>query len=64
MYIEKLKELREKNNLTQRKLAEVLNMPQNQYWNYETGKRDIPVKYLIELADLYKTTTDEILGRK
>ncbi len=31
--------------------------------NYETGKRDIPTEVLIQLAGLYHTSTDYILGR-
>ena len=30
--------------------------------NYETGKRDIPTEVLIQLARLYHTSTDYILG--
>ena len=32
------------------------------YSNYETGKRDIPTEVLIQLAGLYHTSTDYILG--
>ena len=38
-------------------------MPQPQYFRYEQGYRDIPTDILIALADLYKTSTDYILGR-
>lgn len=33
------------------------------YRRYEKGIRDIPVWALIQLADLYHTSTDYLLGR-
>lgn len=62
-YYRRLKDLREDHDLTQRQLAEYLRMPQPQYFRYEQGYRDIPTDILIALADLYKTSTDYILGR-
>lgn len=58
----KLKDLREENNLTQLQLAEVLNVKQNTYSQYETEKRQLPIDALIKLAQFYKVTTDYILG--
>jgi transcriptional regulator with XRE-family HTH domain len=37
-------------------------MKQPQYSRYERGLRDIPTDILIRLANLYKTSTDYILG--
>ena len=62
-YYKRLRDLREDHDLTQRQLAELLGMPQAQYCRYEQGKRDIPTDVLVRLADMYKTTTDYILGR-
>lgn len=62
-YYKRIRELREDNDLTQRALAEILGMKQTQYFRYEQGYRDIPTDILIKLADLYKTSTDYILGR-
>ena len=59
----RIRELREDHDLTQRQLANYLNMPQPQYFRYEQGYRDIPTDILIALADLYQTSTDYILGR-
>ncbi len=58
-----LRDLREDNDLTQRQIAKILGMSQNQYWLYEKGYRDIPTDILIKLADMYKTSTDYLLGR-
>ena len=38
-------------------------MPQPQYNRYEQGLRDVPTTVLIQLADLYETSTDYLLGR-
>lgn len=59
----RIRELREDNDLTQQQVADYLLMKQPQYNRYERGFRDIPTDVLISLADLYKTSTDYILGR-
>ncbi len=60
--IMKLKELREENNISQKEIADFLNVKQNTYSQYETGKRQLPIDVLIKLSKFYKTTTDYILG--
>ena len=62
-YYPRLKDLREDNDLTQQQVADYLGMKQSQYSRYERGHRDIPTDVLIKLAELYKTTTDYLLGR-
>lgn len=64
MYIKNLKEFREERELTQKEIANVLEMKQQQYARYETGKRELPVNCLVKLAAFYNTTTDNILGIK
>ena len=59
----RIRELREDGDMTQKQVAEYLGMKQPQYNRYERGFRDIPTDVLIALADLYKTSTDYILGR-
>ena len=61
-YYKRIRELREDHDMTQRQVAAYLNMSQPQYFRYEQGYRDIPTDVLIALADLYKTSTDYILG--
>ena len=61
-YYKRIRELREDHDLTQRQLAEMLHMPQPQYFRYEQGYRDIPTDILIALANIYQTSTDYILG--
>lgn len=60
---QRIKDLREDADLNQAVIASLLGMAQQQYSNYETGKREIPAHHLITLADFYKTTIDYILGR-
>lgn len=59
----RIRELREDSDMTQQQVADYLSMKQPQYNRYERGFRDIPTDLLIALADLYKTSTDYILGR-
>ena len=58
----KLKEIREQKNISQKQVAEYLNVKQNTYSQYETGKRQLPVDVLIKLAKFFNETTDYILG--
>ncbi|MBR2333902.1 MAG: helix-turn-helix transcriptional regulator [Clostridia bacterium] len=57
----RIKELREENGLTQQAVAEFLNVKQNTYSQYESGKRQLSIDMLIKLAKFYKVTTDYIL---
>lgn len=58
----KLRELREERSLSQKEIAAHLNIKQNTYSQYETGKRQLPIDVLTKLAKFYETTTDYILG--
>lgn len=63
MYYPRLKDLREDKDLVQKEIASILGIDQRVYSNYEIGKREIPTKFVIKLADYYNTSTDYILGR-
>ena len=63
MYYPRLKDLREDHDLKQKEIAAVLGIDQRVYSNYETGKREIPLHLLIELAEYYQTSTDYLVGR-
>ena len=58
----KLRTLREERGLTQKQVAEIVNMSQTGYNQYEIGKNDIPTKILIQLAKFYNTSIDYIVG--
>ena len=57
----RLKELREENKYTQQYVAEILNIRQHTYSQYENEKREIPIRALIVLAKLYDVSVDYIL---
>lgn len=57
----KLKQLREENNISQTEIADYLNIKQNTYSQYETGKRQLSIDMLIKIAKFYKVSTDYIL---
>lgn len=59
---QRIRDLREDADLTQKQMAQILNCSQQVYSNYELGQRDIPTAVLIALARYHKTTTDYILG--
>ena len=63
MYYRRLRDLREDHDLKQKEVAQLLDIDQRVYSNYETGKQTLPVRYLVQLADYYGTSTDYILGR-
>ena len=60
---QRIRDLREDNDLKQRELAEYLSCSQRVYSNYELGQRDIPTDILIKLADYYKVSIDYLLGQ-
>ena len=62
MYYFRLKDLREDRDLVQKQVAAHLGIDQRVYSNYETGKREIPTRFVVSLAKLYNTSTDYILG--
>ena len=64
MLLPKLRDLREDHDLKQKEIAAILGIDQRVYSNYETGKRDIPLRHLIALADYYHVSVDYLLGRK
>lgn len=63
MNISKLKEIREDKDLNQSDVAKALGIKQQQYSEYEIGKRLIPINYLSDLADYYDTSIDYLLSK-
>ena len=61
MYLKRLKDLREDHDQKQYAIAELLKITRQQYSLYETGKREIPVRYLSILARFYNTSIDYTL---
>ena len=61
--IQRLKEIREDKDLKQSDVAKALGIKQQQYSEYEIGKRLIPINYLSALSDFYNTSIDYLLGK-
>lgn len=61
-YGERLRILREKNDLTQSKVAEYLKTTQSYYAQYERNQRQMPFDRVIELAIFYGVSIDYIAG--
>lgn len=57
----KLKELRKANKLTQKQVAEQINIPKSSYARYELEISQAPINIYIELAKLFNVSLDELL---
>ena len=56
-----MRELREDRDLKQKDLAELLQVHQTTYSDYELGKVTIPIPALIQLAKFYNTSIDYLV---
>ena len=63
MHFPRLLDLRQDADKSQKEIAALLGIDQRTYSNYETGKRELPARFLIVLADFFRTSADYILGR-
>ncbi len=59
-----LRLLREKNGLTQKQVAEILNIDRSTYAYYECGKTRPDILTIAKLARLYRISTDFLLDVK
>ncbi len=59
----RLKALRTKKNLTQKQLAEKINVTHVSISGYESGNRSPDTDTLQRLADFFEVSTDYLLGR-
>ena len=63
MTYQRIRDLREDADLTQKQVGEAINGPQRPYAYYESGQRMVPPQVLCALADFYNVSVDYILGR-
>ena len=63
MQFKNLRNIREDLDLKQKDLAQVLNVSQNTYSQYETGTISLTAELLIKLADFYNVSVDYLLDR-
>jgi len=60
---ERLIELRTKNKLSQRDLADDTSIPQSSIAHWERRRQEPDLDKLITIADFFDVTTDYLLGR-
>ena len=60
-YMEKLRGLREDNDLTQTQIAEILNTSQTMYARYERGANEMPIRHFVTLCRFYNVSADFLL---
>lgn len=60
----RLKELREELKLTQKEVAQKLNLHSVTYLHYEKGQREPPLAILAEMAIFFDVSVDYLLGLK
>lgn len=60
---QRIRDLREDADLTQKQVGEAINVPQRTYAYYESGQRMVPPQVLCALADFYNVSVDYNLGR-
>ena len=62
MYV-RIRNERDSHGMTQAQMAELLNIHQTTYSDYELGNLNIPMPIMIKLADLFRTNIDYLVGR-
>ena len=60
---ERIRNLREDQDISQAQMASYLNIHQTTYSDYVLGKRNIPIPVLHQLADLFQTSIDYLVNR-
>ncbi len=62
MAYQRIRDLREDADLTQKQVADILFMQRTTYTRYESGEREIPLNIAIMLAKLYNVSIDYLAG--
>lgn len=63
IFQDRLYEQRKLNKLTQKEIADYLNISQPSYIRYENGTSEPSYENLVKLADLFDVSIDYLLGR-
>ncbi len=61
-YTQRIRSLREDRDLKQSEIADLINVGQKTYSDYELGKTRIPIDSIIKLAKFYNVSMDYICG--
>lgn len=59
--LQRLRDFREDRDISQKQMAELLNVAQTTYSDYERGKINIPLETLKKLALFFDTSIDYLL---
>ncbi|WP_099205612.1 helix-turn-helix domain-containing protein [Scatolibacter rhodanostii] len=59
----RIRNMREDKDLTQAQMANLLNIHQTTYSDYERGNLNIPIPILNQIADLFQTSIDYLVER-
>lgn len=62
-YTNRLKELREKQNIMAKDIASLLQISYRNYQRYEKGEIDPPISKILLLAEFYNVSIDYLVGR-
>lgn len=63
IFCERLIEQRKLNKVTQRQMADYLEMTQPSYIRYEKGTSEPNLENLVKIADYFDVSVDYLLGR-
>lgn len=64
IFQERLKELREQNNIKQEEMAKKLNISTSAYGYYEQGRNEPSLETIQAIAETFHVSTDYLLGLK
>lgn len=62
-YYQRLRDLKEDADLTQKQVADLIGVSTNHYGKYERGETDIPLEKAVILANYYNCSLDYLAGR-
>lgn len=63
MLYRRIRDTREDQDKTQNEIAQYLGISQTQYSRYERGANEIPLHYIIMVADFLHVSLDYLTGR-
>ena len=61
-FVERLKELKDEHNLTQKQIADFTGLTETSISNYLKGKSEPSIKSFVAIADYFKCSTDYLFG--
>ena len=60
---ERLKYQRENFGCKQKQMAELIGIAPRSYQRYESGEREPNIETLVQIADFFKISLDDLIGR-